>query len=69
MNGGPATANQVRDREKELKKIFWEWSTLYKIFCHAISPVSVAPDNLGVRVRRKHTPYLPKCTPKEKFSS
>jgi hypothetical protein len=58
MNGGLATANQVRDREKGLNKSFWKWRALYKIFSQAISPVSVAPENLGVRVRSKHTPYM-----------
>ncbi len=70
MNGGSATANQVRDREKGLKQKFLEMRALYKIFLQAISPVSVAPDNLGVRVRSKHTPYLwfySKCSRKASF--
>jgi hypothetical protein len=58
MNGGPATTNQVRDRGKNLKQKFWKWGALYKIFSQAISLVSVAPDNLGVRVRSKHTRYV-----------
>jgi hypothetical protein len=60
MNGGPATANQVRDREKGLKqKASGNGERyMYKIFSQAISPVSVAPDKLGVRVRSKHTPYF-----------
>ncbi len=44
MNSGPATANQVRNRE-DWNKSFWEWRALCKIFWHAISLVSVAPDS------------------------
>jgi hypothetical protein len=41
---------------KNLNKSFWKRRVLYKIFWQAISPVSVAPVNFVVRVRRKHTP-------------
>jgi hypothetical protein len=42
---------------KTWNKSFWKWKALDKIFCQAISRMSVAPHNLGVRVRSKHTPY------------
>jgi hypothetical protein len=32
INGGPATANQVRDREKDLKQKLLRMEALHKIF-------------------------------------
>jgi hypothetical protein len=63
MIGRLATANQMRDREKELKQKHLGMESTKKIFSQAISPMSVAPDTLEVRVRRKHTPYLPNSPP------
>jgi hypothetical protein len=59
MNGGPATANQVRDRWKKLKqKSLQTESALKKAFNHAASPKSIALDINAFRKSCIHTPYI-----------
>ncbi len=41
-----------------MKQKLLQTDSAIKIFNHATSPTSVAPDNLGVRVQRKHTLYV-----------
>jgi hypothetical protein len=57
MNGGLATASQVRDGEKGLKQKLLPRESTIKIFINITSLISVAPDILDVQVRRKRV-YL-----------
>ncbi len=61
MYAGPATANRVRDWEKEMKQKFLQMKSTIKIFYHPISSKRVAPDNVDVRVQSKHTSYMYVC--------
>jgi hypothetical protein len=58
MHGGLATANQVRDQEKELKQKILQMESAIKIFIYPISTTSAAPDNSDVQVQRKYTSFM-----------
>jgi hypothetical protein len=57
INGGPATANHVRDGLKELKQKCLQIASARKTFNHATSPKSIAPDIHAFRKTCIHTPY------------
>jgi hypothetical protein len=62
MNVVLATANQVGDGKKGLKQRLLVMDRAIKKYLFTEhSRANVVPDNLGVWVRGKHTPYVTVC--------